>query len=283
MWRVSPICKGIGIALMLVQALMAIYSAVSIAWLFTYLRDSCVSSHSRYPWYRWQEVFEFFRGPSDNGIAMMSTNGSEPSASASKLGETVADYFNGIILQRYQLGPGGRAATTSGASIGAVRFQLVFNLSVVWLLVFVILCKGLRLYGKIVIALASVPMISFFALTTKMLTLLDLAGFQNIFPATDWQDFFLNSQSWLSAAQEAFLTWALLGASIISIFSKPSKGQQESNGGDKTLRRDALLVVLFTLIGLLLAGNPKFSESPSLYYNTLFSLFRKSLTAFIHF
>lgn len=249
MWRVSPICKGIGIALVLVQALMAIYSAVSIAWLFTYLRDSCVST--RYPWYRWQEVFEFFRGPSDNSIAMMSTNTSEPSASASKLGETVADYFNGIILQR-QLGPGGRASGVGG--IGAVRFQLAFNLSVVWLLVFVILCKGLRLYGKIVIALVSVPMITFFALTTKMLTLLNLAGFQNIFPATDWQDFFVNSQSWLSAAQEAFLTWSLLGASIISIFSRPSKGQQQDSAADKTLRRDALLVVLFTLIGLLLAA-----------------------------
>lgn len=246
MWRVSPICKGIGIALVLVQALMTIYSAVSIAWMLIYLRDSCVSA--RYPWYRWQEIFEFFRGPSDNGIAVMS-NTSEPSSTSSKLGETVADYFNGVILQRYQLGPGGRASNGNG--IGAVRFQLAFNLSVVWLIIFVVLCKGLRLYGKVVVALVMVPMLSFFVLTTKMLTLLNLAGFQNIFPATDWQDFFLNSQSWLSAAQEAFLTWTLLGASIISIFSKSSKYQQE---GDKALRRDALLVVAFTLIGLLLAA-----------------------------
>lgn len=39
MWRVSPICKGIGIALVLVQALMAIYSAISIAWLLVCNED----------------------------------------------------------------------------------------------------------------------------------------------------------------------------------------------------------------------------------------------------
>lgn len=247
MWRVSPICKGIGIALVLVQALMTIYSAVSIAWLLVYVRDSCVTA--RYPFYRWQEIFEFFRGPSDNGIAIMS-NTSEPSATSSKLGETVADYFNGVILQRYQLGPGGRVA--SGNGIGAIRFQLAFNLSVVWLIVFVVLCKGLRLYGKLVMALSSLPLIAFAALTIKMLTLLNLTGFQNIFPATDWQDFFINSQSWLSAAQEAFLTWSLLGASIISIFSKSTKYQQEIN--PNILRREALIVVALTLIGLLLAA-----------------------------
>lgn len=247
MWRVSPICKGIGIALVLVQALMAIYSAVSIAWLLVYVRDSCLTA--RYPFYRWQEIFEFFRGPSDNGIAIMS-NTSEPSATASKLGETISDYFNGVILQRYQLGPGGRVA--SGSGIGAIRFQLAFNLSVVWIIVFVALCKGLRLYGKVVMALSLFPLIAFAALTIKMLTLLNLNGFQSIFPATDWQDFFVNSQSWLSAAQETFLTWSLLGASIISIFGKSTKYQQELN--PNVLRREALFVVVLTLVGLLLAA-----------------------------
>lgn len=247
MWRVSPICKGIGIALVLVQALMTIYSSVSIAWLLVYLRDSCVTA--RYPFYRWQEIFEFFRGPSDNGIVIMS-NTSEPTITSSKLGETVADYFNGVILQRYQLGPGGRVGNVNG--IGAIRFTLAFNLSIVWLFIFITLCKGLRFYGKIVIAMASLPLIGFAALTIKMLTLLNLNGFQNIFPATDWQDFFVNSQSWLSAAQEAFLTWSLLGASIISIFSKSTKYQQEINSS--ILRREALIVVALTLIGLLLAA-----------------------------
>lgn len=248
MWRVSPICKGIGIALVLVQMLMTIYSSVSIAWLLFYVRDACVST--RYPFYRWQEIFEFFRGPSDNGIAIV-TNTSEPSAASAKLGETVADYFNGIILQRYQLGPGGRIA--SGSGIGAVRFQLAFNLTIIWLIVFVMHCKGIRLYGKFVVALVVLPIMGLIAITIKMLTLLNLNGFLNIFPATDWQDFFVNSQSWLSAAQETFLTWSLLGATIVSIFSKTTKHQQTTTTSG-ALRRDACSIVAITLFGLLVAA-----------------------------
>lgn len=106
MWRVSPICKGLGISLLLVQALVAMYTAVSIGWVLVYLRDSFVSQNSRY---RWQETFELFRGPAASNNE--STN----------LVETVADYFNGVVLQRYQLGPGGRAGATG---LGAVRFQV---------------------------------------------------------------------------------------------------------------------------------------------------------------
>lgn len=248
MWRASPICKGIGIALVLVQALTTIYSSVSIAWLLFYIRDACVST--RYPFYRWQEIFEFFRGPSDNGIAVVS-NASEPSAASAKLGETVADYFNGIILQRYQLGPGGRIA--SGTGIGAVRFQLAFNLTIVWLIVFVVHCKGIRLYGRFVVAMVILPMIALLTLTVKMLTLLNLSALQNIFPATDWQDFFVNSQSWLSAAQETFLTWSLLGASIVSIFSKAA-GNHQNAASSTALRRDACSIAAITMVGLLVAA-----------------------------
>lgn len=245
MWRVSPICKGIGIALVLVQALVALYSAVSISWILVYLRDSCISS--AYPWYRWQETFEFFRGSND--YDSLFTNATPISLSASKLGESVADYFNGVVLQRYQLGPGGRAAV--GGSIGAVRFQVGFNLAVLWLIVFIVLCKGLRSYGKIVIIFMALPLLGLAALCIKLSTLINSSSLQSMFPTTDWQDFFINSQSWLSAAQEVFLTWTLNGASIISIFSQTSIERQQKN---TVLRRDAFVVIFLTMIGLFLAA-----------------------------
>lgn len=106
MWRISPICKGIGIALVVIQAFVALYSAVSIAWVLVYFRDSLLSHNSRI---RWQEPYENFRGPRTNG--------------SDKLSEIVADYFNGGVLQRYQLSPGGRI---SGSALGAVRFQVKY-------------------------------------------------------------------------------------------------------------------------------------------------------------
>lgn len=84
MWRVSPICKGIGISLLLVQAFVALYSAVSVGWVLVYFRDSFATPTGRY---RWQEPFHPFRGYRANDSI--------------NLEETVADYYNGVVLQRF--------------------------------------------------------------------------------------------------------------------------------------------------------------------------------------
>jgi solute carrier family 6 (neurotransmitter transporter), invertebrate len=105
MWRISPICKGIGIALLIAQGVLTIYSSISVGWVLVYFRDSFVSQSNKY---RWQEYFEMYRGPYINN-------------QSHKLSDSVADYFNGVVLQRLQLGPGGRAGA---ASMGAVRFQV---------------------------------------------------------------------------------------------------------------------------------------------------------------
>ncbi|EDS34501.1 sodium/chloride dependent transporter [Culex quinquefasciatus] len=231
MWRISPICKGIGIALILTQGIIALYSAISLSWVLVYFRDSFVSRSEKY---RWQEIFELYRGPGNQSF---------------RLSDTVADYFNGVVLQRYQLGPGGRGVT----GIGAVRFQLAFNLAIIWTFVFVVLCKGIRSIGKIVIGLYSLAMTGLIAICFKFLTMVNYDSLQSLFPATEWQDFFLNSRSWMSAAQETFLTWGLLGVSVYSISCRTNR----KGGPRKTrreLRRDALVVVVLTLAGLMLAA-----------------------------
>lgn len=102
-WRISPICKGIGISLVVVQTLVALYSAVSLAWILVYFRDSFLSQNMRF---RWEEPYEYYRGlPRTNGTV--------------KLAVTVADYFNGVVLQRHRIGSNG---STSG--MGAIRFQV---------------------------------------------------------------------------------------------------------------------------------------------------------------
>ncbi|GAB0089498.1 uncharacterized protein DMENIID0001_040520 [Sergentomyia squamirostris] len=231
MWRVSPISRGVGVTLLLVQGLVTLYSAVSVGWLLVYFRDSIVSRDDRY---RWEQPFELYRGGVSN---------------ETRLSETVADYFSGVVLQRWHLGAAGRAGGTTG--LGAVRFQVAFNLSIFWTLIFIVLCRGLRSYGKFVYALALLPTLGMTVLCTKLLTMIDFTSFQSIFPATDWQDFFMNSQSWMSAAQETFLTWCLAGASVITIYSRTTSSK---SGCGKDLRRDAFLVALFTIYGLMMAA-----------------------------
>lgn len=55
-----------------------------------------------------------------------------------KLEETVPDYFNGIVLQRHNL-------EMPESSFGHLKFQVAFNLAVVWMIVFVSLSKGTSL------------------------------------------------------------------------------------------------------------------------------------------
>ncbi|XP_053675277.1 uncharacterized protein LOC128725546 [Anopheles nili] len=251
MWRISPICKGIGIALLLAQALVALYSAISLAWVLVYFRDAFIMRNEKY---RWQEPFEVYRGGGNDNQSF-------------RLPDTVADYFNGVVLQRYHLahqvtpspgGYGGRSLPTPQATrvsgIGAIRFQLAFNMAILWTLVFVALCRGIRSLGKLVVGLFLCAFVALAAVCAKFLTFINYDSVQNIFPATDWQDFFLNSRSWTSAAQETFLTWGLLGISIYAINCRSSRKGSFNVRTRRELRRDAFLVPLFTVVTLLLAA-----------------------------
>ncbi|XP_050092162.1 sodium-dependent transporter bedraggled [Anopheles aquasalis] len=263
MWRISPICKGIGIALLIAQTLIALYSAISLAWVLVYFRDAFTMRNEKY---RWQEPFEYYRG---GGVGSgLPTPGNQ----SYRLSDTVADYFNGVVLQRYHLrltlpgrtagqavpsggAGGGGAATLPGVSgIGAIRFQLAFNLAILWTLVFVALCRGIRSLGKVVIGLFLFATAGLVAVAAKFLTFINYDSLQNIFPATDWQDFFLNSRSWMSAAQETFLTWGLLGVSVYSLSCRSNRKGACNSRTRRELRRDAFLVAFITLAVLMFAA-----------------------------
>ena len=52
-----------------------------------------------------------------------------------RLEETVPDYLNVVVLQRHAL-------SSPENAFGHLKFQLTFNLAVVWMIVFVSLSKG---------------------------------------------------------------------------------------------------------------------------------------------
>lgn len=142
--------------------------------------------------YLWQERFDSFRGYQN--------------VSALRLSENIADYFNGVVLQRL--------SAVANTHDGKMRFQLAFNVCIVWILIFILLCRGIRSLGQIIIGMAMFCFLGLTAVCIKFLTLLSFETIQDIFPTTDWQEFFANSNSWSVAAQEAFLTWGLLGKRI---------------------------------------------------------------------
>ncbi|XP_001361947.3 uncharacterized protein bdg isoform X1 [Drosophila pseudoobscura] len=226
MWKISPICSGVGIALVMVQCFLAIYSTVSIAWILVYLRD--VFPTAQRIGYPWQEVaFPFWNHTAN---------------STGNLTQTVAEYFNIVVLQRLHLG---KHPDASGVRFHVNDRQLAFYLALIWAGVFLILCKGLKSLGKFAYLINTLPLVALMVVTVKFLYAVDPTKLQNIFAASDFDEFLVNSNSWTAATQETFLTWGLLGASVIAITSRT-----HASASKATLRRDAIVLVLLTFLGL---------------------------------
>ena len=156
-----------------------------------------------------------------------------------QLEQTVPDYLNGIVLQRQHL-------TSSESSFGHVKFQVAFNLAVVWMIVFLSLSKGLKSYGKVVYVFSLFPVFGMLVLCTKLLGLTPTNVTHQVFPETVWAEFFLNTKSWVAALTEVFFTWGLFGAAAMQVASH--------NRHKHLLNRDTSLVIVLTLAVLLLAA-----------------------------
>ncbi|KAI8116846.1 hypothetical protein FF38_03571 [Lucilia cuprina] len=262
MWKISPICVGIGISLVLVQYFITIYSSVVVVWLLVYIRDIFIH-HSSYPW------SEFVHTIIPRQTSHIYTN----------LTESIPDYFNVNVLQRLQIY---KMNDVNGVRLH-ISDRVAFYLVILWAAVFLTLSKGLKSFGKVILLLGILPIFLLAAIAVKLLFVVDFAKLQKMFSSTEFDEFLVNSKSWAAAAQEAFLTWGLLGTSIIAISSRTHKKSSKL-----TLRSDAILVVLVTLIGLCLSALvglcsiqivnefgyiyvPGSYESPD-YYSSIFSL-----------
>ncbi|XP_017784559.1 PREDICTED: uncharacterized protein LOC108568137 isoform X2 [Nicrophorus vespilloides] len=225
MWKISPMFQGVGVSLLFFNILSGVYSIIGVSWMFVYFRDSFITKFERY---RWAEPVNFYR----NANSHLLLNGTY------KLSETVPDYLSGIVLQRHYL--------ASGNPTGTIKFQPAFNLAVVWMIVFVSLSKGLRSYGKVIYVFTLLPIFGMFVLAAKLLGMMPPDLMNIIFPETSWNEFFVNSKSWMAACQEVFLTWGLLGAAVMQIASH--------NKNKHLLQRDSSLIAVITITILLLVA-----------------------------
>ncbi|TMW43552.1 hypothetical protein DOY81_011368, partial [Sarcophaga bullata] len=229
MWKISPICSGIGISLLFVQCFITIYSSVVVVWLLIYIGD-LFTHRSSYPW-------------ADSIRSIIPRHSSNV---FNNITENVPDYFNVNVLQRLQIL---KINDSNTLRLHISDRQLTFYLAILWTVVFLILCKGLKSFGKILLLLGFLSLAVLVVVTGKLLFIVDLGKIQNIFSSSEFDDFFVNSKTWTAAAQETFLTWGLLGASTISMSSRSFK-----NASKFTLRREAVLVVLLTIAGLCLSA-----------------------------
>lgn len=190
MWYISPAFRGVGVALVLVYFTCGVYFPVPVSWLFFYFRDSFIKARDAYKWSICQARFAY--------SGCYKSNSSSPEF----LGWTTASYFHGRILDR-------RPALPAN-SLGEIKFELAFNLGIIWLLIFIALSRSLKSFGKILLVMGILSL-SLLVFVTIRMTEQWGVGLASLFVA-DWRGILADADSWMMAAREVFFTWGLFGA-----------------------------------------------------------------------
>ncbi|XP_076365131.1 sodium-dependent transporter bedraggled-like [Tachypleus tridentatus] len=196
MWYISPAFKGIGFALLYVYIILGVYSAIPVSWLLIYFKDSFIANNQTYRWNTCLGNFsKYFCIESQN------------QSSTDYVGWSVSSYFHGIVLDR----------RSDSNDMDSFRFELVFNLAIVWLIIFLVLSRGNRFYGKLVYALTLVPVGLLFLVAVKVMEQWG-SGIATLFDVP-WKTTLADPTSWLLATREAFLTWMLYGTLCLNMCS----------------------------------------------------------------
>ncbi|GIX83668.1 sodium- and chloride-dependent glycine transporter 1 [Caerostris extrusa] len=196
MWYISPVFKGIGFSMLYLYILLGVYNAVPLSWLFIYFKDSFITLKDSYKWGRCHHSF------ARNGcLRALNTS------SADFYGWSVPSYFHGRVLGRK---PG-------EYQVGELKFEVAFNLCLVWVIIFVCLSRGPKTFGKVVYLFGMLPIALLMMVTMRMGQQWS-DGILEIFSAP-WKPVLFDSSAWWLAAREAFMTWGLLGTVALHICS----------------------------------------------------------------
>nr|XP_042897139.1 sodium-dependent transporter bedraggled isoform X2 [Parasteatoda tepidariorum] len=196
MWYISPAFKGLGFAMMYLYIMLGIYNAVPLSWLFIYFKDSFITLKDSYKWGKCHLSF-------GRNSCLRALN----TSSADFYGWSVSSYFHGRVL--------GRKA--GEYQIGELKFEVAFNLCLVWIIIFICLSRGSKTFGKVVYVFGLLPIALLLMVTLRM-------GQQWGDGITDllslrWRGVLLDPSAWWLAAREAFITWGLFGTVALHICS----------------------------------------------------------------
>ena len=127
--------QGVGVSLLVVQGMTGVYSVVVTSWMFVYFRDSFDTARDSYPWTECQRgaaAFSQLRHCGDSAAGGGNIS----------LEQTIPDYFAAVVLQRaLPIYP-----PSFETWFGSLKFQVVFNLAVIWMVIFICLSKGTKHY-----------------------------------------------------------------------------------------------------------------------------------------
>lgn len=235
-WKISPLFKGAGAAMLLIVGLVAIYYNMIIAYVLFYLFASLTSN---LPWEHcgnwWNtELCLEHRGPkSGNGVLPLN------------LSSTVSpseEYWSRYVLHIQGSQGIGRP--------GEIRWNLCLCLLLAWVIVFLCILKGVKSSGKVVYFTATFPYLILLMLLVRGVTLPGAwKGIQ--FYLTPQFHHLLSSKVWIEAALQIFYS---LGVGFGGLLTFASYNTFHQN-----IYRDTFIVTLGNAITSILAGFAIFS------------------------
>ncbi|XP_052011247.1 sodium-dependent proline transporter [Apodemus sylvaticus] len=235
-WKISPLFKGAGAAMLLIVGLVAIYYNMIIAYVLFYLFASLTSNlpweHCG-NWWNTERCLEH-RGPREgNGVLPLN------------LSSTVSpseEYWSRYVLHIQGSQGIGRP--------GEIRWNLCLCLLLAWVIVFLCILKGVKSSGKVVYFTATFPYLILVMLLIRGVTLPGAwKGIQ--FYLTPQFHHLLSSKVWIEAALQIFYS---LGVGFGGLLTFASYNTFHQN-----IYRDTFIVTLGNAITSILAGFAIFS------------------------
>lgn len=250
--QLCPMLKGVGIATMTVVGFLDIYYCVIIAWTFFYL-FATYSAVPDLPWSRcdahWNSdnCFKGSENITENRIwkenfIQRLNNISKLDPTKSNITRTPVEEFweNRVLMKNAGLEEG----------LGGMQWELMGCLICAWIVVYLIIAKGLHSSGKIIWFTALFPYFVMFILLGRALTL--PGAFEGLwyYVHVDWTKLY-DGETWIDGATQIFFAYS------IGMGALPALGSYNKFHHD--CFRDAIITCVVNTATCLLAGVLVFS------------------------
>lgn len=197
--QLVPLFQGVGYATMTIVFWLDIYYCIIIAWTLYYL----IATLSSVPELPWRHCGNPWNSPNCNdgitptNLSILDQNNlAENTKNATKT--PVEEYWDRKVL-----------GITSGISdLGGMQWELLGTLVMAWLVVYLIIMKGLHASGKIVWFTALFPYFVIITLLFKAITLEGAGQGLLLYITPDWSKLY-TSECWIDSATQIFFAYSI--------------------------------------------------------------------------
>ncbi|XP_034252061.1 sodium- and chloride-dependent GABA transporter 1-like isoform X2 [Thrips palmi] len=243
-----PLLRGTGYATMAIVFLLDVYYCVIVAWTLFYL----IATFTKLPGLPWETCGNWWNtarcSTGANGTALgVNTSmvledmeGFEILANATNRSTPVEEFWDRRVLQ----------LTAGLEDLGGMQWELLGCLLLGWLLVYLIICRGLHESGKIVWFTALFPYAIMLVLAGRALTLPGALDGLVFLVVPDWGAL-LSAGPWIDGATQIFFSYS------IGVGTLPALGSY--NAFHHNCHKDAIITCVVNSVTCLLAGGITFS------------------------